>query len=42
MVETKLNCSKIDLPSLKFGVDKIDMDQLKIVSADLSKLLNAM
>lgn len=32
--------AKSDLASVKAGVDKTDLDELKIVSADLSKVSN--
>ena len=33
--------AKSDLASVKAGVDKTDLDELKIVSADLSKVSNS-
>ena len=39
-VDTSYLAVKSDLASLKTEVDKIDIDKLKIVSADLSKLSN--
>ena len=37
-VDTSKFAKKIDLPSLKFNVDKLDIDKLKSVSANLSNL----
>ena len=40
-VDTSNSAAKSDLDSLKAEVDKIDIDKLKIVPPDLSKLSNA-
>ena len=40
-VDTSNFAKKVNLTSLKFDVDKVDNDKLKIVLTDLSKLNNA-